>query len=298
MDAAFSTGPDGQPTRPVVVGIVNCTPDSFFDGGRYFSANQGGGTDQPGRAGRAEAHEAAAAALAHAERLLDEGADWLDVGGESTRPGASRVDAEEEWRRVAPVITAFSRDVVVCIDTSKPVVAARALAAGARVINDVTGLADLEMQAVTADAVTTVVMHGRGTPTTMDALTDYADLVGEITAHLVARAALARSQRVCIDPGIGFAKTTAQSVALLHHTDALVATGLPVYIGASRKRFIGHTLGLPGADDRLAGSLGAVAAAWQRGARIFRVHDAGPTRHLLDMMTTIDSPLAAPRRTP
>jgi dihydropteroate synthase len=281
LGAEFSTGPNGQPTSAIVVAVVNCTPDSFFDGGRYFDERRD-----------------SAAVLAHAERMLDEGADWLDVGGESTRPGAGAVDADEEWRRVAPVIEAFGRDAVVCIDTSKAVVAARALAAGAQVINDVTGLADPQMPAVTADAIATVIMHGRGTPTTMDDLTDYRDLVGEVITHLLARVALARSPLVCIDPGIGFAKTTAQSVALLHHTDTLIATGLPVYIGASRKRFIGHTLGIPTAEDRLAGSLGAVAASWQRGARIFRVHDAGPTRHLVDMMAAIASPLVAPGRTP
>lgn len=259
----------GQPSRAVVVGVVNCTPDSFFDGGAH--------TDL----------------VAHAATLLDEGADWLDVGGESTRPGAVDVDADAEWARVRPVVEAFARDAVVCIDTSKPSVAARALAAGARVVNDVTGLRHPEMPAVTADADATVVMHMRGTPRTMRDLTDYDDLVTDIVAWLDAAAARSRSALTLVDPGIGFAKTAAQSLALLAATDRLVATGRPVYIGASRKSFIGRALGLPDAGDRLAGSLGAVAAAYARGARVFRVHDVRPTRHLVDLMAAVDA--AGPR---
>ncbi len=261
----FARGPGGQPTRPLVVGVVNCTPDSFFDGGAHADL------------------------FAHAAAQLDAGADWLDVGGESTRPGASAVDADAEWARVAPVVRAFARDAVVCIDTSKPVVAARALAAGARVVNDVTGLRHPEMAAVTADAEATVVMHTRGTPATMQGLTDYSDLVEEVVAHLLRAAGRSRSALTLLDPGLGFAKSADQSLALLAATDRLVATGLPVYIGASRKSFIGHVLGLPDAGDRLAGSLGAVAAAWARGARVFRVHDVRPTRHLVDLMAAVDA---------
>jgi len=253
--------------RPIVVGVLNCTPDSFFDGGvRPELSRQ----------------------LADARAMLEAGADWIDVGGESTRPGAPSVDADEECRRVLPVIEALSGDTVVCIDTSKAAVAARALAAGARVVNDVTGLRDPEMVAVTADAWATVVMHMRGTPQTMRQLVDYDDLVEQVRASLLELAGKARSDTVWIDPGIGFAKTAAQSLALLNGTGRLVDTGLPVYIGASRKSFIGHTLGQPDAADRLVGSLAAVAASWQRGARAFRVHDVGETRQLLDMLVAVE----------
>lgn len=256
--------PAGQPTEPIIVGVVNCTPDSFFDGGAHADP------------------------VAHARRLLAEGADWLDVGGESTRPGAAAVDARTEWSRIQPVVEALADRAVVCVDTSKAAVARQAADAGARVLNDVTGLRDPEMVAASAAFALTVVMHMRGTPRSMSALTDYEDLTADVVAALVSGAARARSAQVSIDPGIGFAKSAAQSLRLLHDTAALVATGLPVYIGASRKSFIGHTLGLPAPSDRLAGSLGAVAAAFQRGARIFRVHDVAETRQLIDMMLAID----------
>jgi len=250
--------------RPLVVGIVNASPDSFFDGGHHQDL------------------------IAHGERLITQGADWLDVGGESTRPGAPSVDAAEECRRILPIITALGDQIPVSVDTSKAVVAARALQAGARIINDVTGLSDPEMRAVTADAETTIVMHMRGTPETMGKLTDYQDLVAEVSAWLVERAAVVLSDQVWIDPGLGFAKTPAQSLALLRGTDQLVATGLPVLVGASRKSFIGQTLHLPDPDQRLVGSLAAAAAAWSRGADALRVHDVAETRELLDLLLAID----------
>jgi dihydropteroate synthase len=253
--------------RPIVVGILNCTPDSFYDGGVRPSLDQ---------------------QVADARAMIAAGADWIDVGGESTRPGADFVDIEEECRRVLPVIRALHSHTTVCIDTRKAAVAARALAAGAQIINDVSGLADPEMPAVTADARATVVMHMRGTPETMRGLTHYDHLIQEVRDQLLAAADRARSPEVWLDPGIGFAKSAAQSLALLRHTRALVDTGLPVYIGASRKSFIGHTLGLPSAADRLAGSLAAVAATYQRGARAFRVHDVRQTRELLDLLYAID----------
>ena len=258
-------GTNGQPNRPVIVGVVNCTPDSFFDGGAHADL------------------------LDHAKQLLDEGADWLDVGGESTRPGAAAVPPEEEWQRIAPVIESLASDAVVCVDTSKPVVARRAAEAGARVLNDVTGLRDPEMAAASHRFDLTVVMHMRGTPRSMSSMTDYTALVTEVRDSLLDAARRARSGQVAIDPGIGFAKTAQQSLRLLDQTHALVDTGLPVYIGASRKSFIGQTLGLPDPDDRLPGSLAAVASAWHRGARIFRVHDVAPTRQLVDLMHAIDN---------
>ena len=255
-------------TRALVVGIVNVSADSFQAEGR---------------------HPDPAAAIDHGLRLLAEGADWLDVGGESTRPGAQAVDADEELRRVLPVVRALAAVGQVSVDTSKARVAAAALRAGARGINDVRGLEDPEMAAVSADAACVVVMHSRGTPRDMSRLTTYDDLVAEVAQWLDARARRARSAQVWIDPGLGFAKTAAQSLALLQGVPTLVATGWPVYIGASRKSFIGHTLGVPDAADRLPGSLAAVAAAYQRGAAAFRVHDVAATRQLLDLLVAIDT---------
>ncbi len=253
--------------RALVVGILNVTPDSFSDGGRYVDLD---------------------AAVAQARRMVSEGADWIDVGGESTRPGAPPVDTDEECRRVLPVIAAIAELAPVSVDTRKAVVAARALAHGARIINDVTAMDDPDMAAVSADADAIVLMHMRGTPATMSGLTTYDDVVAEVRDHLLRRADLARAPRIWLDPGIGFAKTAAQSLALLRGLPDLVATGHPVMVGASRKSFIGATLGLPDPADRLAGSLAAAAAACTRGARALRVHDVRPTRQLVDMMAAIE----------
>jgi dihydropteroate synthase len=256
----------------LVVGIVNVTADSFQAEGR---------------------HPEAAAAIAHGMRLLAEGADWLDVGGESTRPGAEAVDVDEELRRVLPVVHALSSVAAVSIDTSKARVAAAALRAGARGINDVRGLEDPEMVAVSADAACVVVMHSRGTPRDMARLTSYDDLVTEVAQWLDARAQLARCAEVWIDPGLGFAKTAEQSLLLLRNLQTLVSTGWPVYVGASRKSFIGQSVGIPAAADRLPGSLAAVAAAYQRGAGAFRVHDVAATRQMLDLLRAVDTAGAA-----
>lgn len=248
--------------RPLVMGVVNATPDSFYDGGRYDPIERGW-------------------------QLLEEGADWIDVGGESTRPGAAPVDEEEELRRVLPVIRALATRATVSVDTTRPRVAAAALAAGARVLNDVRGLRDPELARVSADAWGVVVMHSRGTPQTMAGLTDYADVVEEVRAELLEAAGRARAPRVWIDPGIGFAKTAAQSLRLLRHLDRLVDTGLPVLVGASRKSFIGATLHLSSPGDRLYGSLAAAADAWSRGAEVLRVHDVRETRQVLDLLHAI-----------
>ncbi|MCB9777759.1 MAG: dihydropteroate synthase [Alphaproteobacteria bacterium] len=275
MAALASPGPSPRPAasplpaRPLVVGILNVTPDSFFDGGR---------------------HDAVAAAIARARAMVDEGADWIDVGGESTRPGAAAVSVEDEIARTVPVVRAIRDLAPVSIDTGKAAVAAAALAAGASIVNDVTGLSDPDMPAVTADADATVVMHSRGTPRTMAGLTAYGDLVVEVRDFLLDRAALARSPQVWLDPGIGFAKTAAQSLALLRHLDVLVATGLPVYVGASRKSFIGQTLDQPDPGQRLVGSLAAAAAAVERGALALRVHDVAETRQLVELLTAVRRP--------
>ncbi len=252
--------------RALVVGILNVTPDSFSDGGR---------------------HAALDAAVARARQMVEQGADWIDVGGESTRPGAPPVDAEEECRRVLPVIAAIADLAPISIDTQKAVVAAAALRAGATIINDVSGLDDVDMAAVSADARATVVMHMRGTPRTMASQTEYAALVNDVRTHLLDRAARARSPQVWLDPGIGFAKTAAQSLALLRALPALVDTGYPVLVGASRKSFIGRTLGQPDPGQRLAGSLAAAGWSWLHGARALRVHDVAETRQHLDMLAAI-----------
>ncbi|MFT5679561.1 MAG: dihydropteroate synthase [Myxococcota bacterium] len=258
---------------PLVVGIVNVTPDSFYDGGRYPSP------------------------IAHAERLIAEGADWLDVGGESTRPGAAVVSVEEECRRVLPIISAFAGSIPISIDTTKPAVARAAAAAGATILNDVSGLCDPEMIAVSADFAAVVIMHSRGTPqrigsgTTYGALgcTDYIDLVTEVTDFLLERAEAARADAVYIDPGIGFGKSAAQSLALLRHLPRIVAAGLPVLVGASRKSFIGQTLGISDPADRLPGSLAVAASAYHHGAAALRVHDVAATRQVVDLLTAIHS---------
>jgi dihydropteroate synthase len=249
--------------EPLVVGIVNATPDSFYDGGAYDP-------------------------VAHARQLVDEGADWLDIGGESTRPGAAPVSALEEWDRVAPVFEALRSKVALSIDTTKREVAEHAAAAGATILNDVRGLEDPEMVEVSRRFETTIVMHSRGTPETMGRLTDYGDVVREVRDWLVERAARAQSPSVLIDPGIGFAKTAEQSMQLLKGTRLLVETGHDVLVGASRKSFIGRALGLSSPEHRLPGSLAAVAAAYHRGAMAFRVHDVRATRELLRMLQGID----------
>lgn len=255
---------------PLVVGILNCTPDSFHDGGAW------GGVPGCVRQGLA---------------LVEQGADWIDVGGESTRPDAQPVPVAVEIARVVPVIEALARRVPprvrISIDTMKPAVAAAALRAGATVVNDVTGLRDPEMAAVTADAWGAVVMHMRGTPSTMRQLVAYDDVVAEVRDALVACAARARCPHVWIDPGIGFAKTAAQSLALIRHTATLAQTGYPVFVGASRKSFIGRTLGLPRTADRLPGSLAAHLLAWQLGAGAVRVHDVAETRQAIDLAVAV-----------
>lgn len=250
--------------RPLVMGVINVTPDSFSDGGRYVDP---------------------AAAVAHGRALRAEGADWLDVGGESTRPGSAPVDESEELRRVLPVVEALAADgALVSIDTRKPAVARAAVAAGATMLNDVGG----ENGHVAAElGVPWAAMHVQGEPATMQDDPRYADVVAEVLADLVDRAEAARTAgvpEVWIDPGIGFGKTHAHNLALLAHLDAFVATGHPVLVGTSRKGFLGRLLGdsdrteAPAAlDDRLEGSLATATWAMANGARMVRVHDVRAT---------------------
>jgi len=250
---------------PFLMGVVNATPDSFSDGGRFLD---------PG------------AAAAQAERLAAEGADLVDLGGESTRPGAAPVPVEEELRRVVPVVERLRAGgfaLPISVDTMKAEVARAALAAGADLVNDVRGLADPAMARAVAEAGAPVVlMHMRGTPATMDQLATYRDLLGEVAAEL--RAAMARAAaagipegRIILDPGLGFAKTPEQSVELLARVGELKALGRPLLVGPSRKRFIGHLTGASVAD-RLPGTLAAVTACVLAGVELLRVHDVAAAR--------------------
>lgn len=248
---------------PAVLGVVNVTPDSFSDGGRFLDPDR---------------------AIAHGRALLAEGADALDVGGESTRPGSAPVPPDEQIRRVVPVIAALAGEgATISVDTTSPRVAAAALAAGAAVINDVSGLSDPGMAPLAAEAgAGLVVMHCRGTPADMQRDTAYADLVGEVEAFLWQRAARAADagvapERVWLDPGLGFGKAWADNPALVRAVPRLRARGHRVLIGGSRKAFVGHLTGVADPADRLAGSLGVALAAAAAGADVVRVHDVAAT---------------------
>lgn len=254
-----------RPDRLVVIGVLNVTPDSFSDGGRFTSLDD---------------------AVAHGCRLADDGADLVDVGGESTRPGADRVDAAEEERRVIPVIEALvANGVRVSIDTYRAVVAERALAAGASVVNDVSGgLGDPDMAAVVrAAGCPWILMHWRGHSRRMQDLAHYVDVVDDVRRELAERVEAANqagisSDRIVIDPGLGFAKTAEHNWALLAHLDVLVGFGLPVLIGASRKSFLGRVLADPAGTprpvgEREAATVALTAYAATQGAWGVRVHN-------------------------
>lgn len=266
---------------PLVMGIVNCTPDSFSDGGRFFSPQ---------------------AAVDHARRLLDEGADILDIGGESTRPYSTPVDADEELRRVMPVVEALlsatrsakggtgsasAAPPTVSIDTSKARVAREALAAGCEILNDVTALSgDPGMLAVVREARCGLcAMHMQGTPQTMQDSPTYIDVVGEILSYLRERrdalvAAGIDRERICLDPGIGFGKTHRHNLTLAANCWRFHELGQPVLVGHSRKGFIGKVLG-DSARDRTFGTLGVSLALAVQGVQILRVHDVAATREAL-----------------
>ncbi len=252
-----------------VMGVVNVTPDSFSDGGLYIDA---------------------AAAIAHAGQLEADGAAILDVGGESTRPGAQPVGAAAELARVLPVIEGLHDRGVsaqISIDTSKAAVAAAALDAGATLVNDVTALrGDPAMaELVAARGVQCCLMHMLGEPRTMQDDPHYDDVVSDVKAFLEERMAFAvacgvREERILLDPGIGFGKTAEHNLQLLARVDELVALGRPVVIGTSRKSFLGRITGRP-VDDRLAATIATNVLAYERGARVFRVHDVAPVRDAL-----------------
>lgn len=261
-------------SRPQIMGIVNATPDSFYDGGRHASAD---------------------AAIAHARRLVADGADLLDVGGESTRPGAAPVPEDEEIARIAPVIEAM-RDCgrPISVDTRHPGVMRAALALGADMINDVAGFgAPGAVEAVAGGDAGLCVMHMLGEPGTMQDAPDYRNVVAEVAAFLDDRVrVLLRAgvdpARVVIDPGIGFGKTHADNLRLMRALPRLAATGYPVLIGVSRKSLIGRLTGRD-ADGRLAGSIAAALAAARAGASIIRVHDVAQTRDALAVWAEIGS---------
>ena len=260
--------------RPSVMGVVNVTPDSFFDGGVNLDPD---------------------AAAATARRLLVEGAVIVDVGGESTRPGSTGVTADEELRRVVPVLERLDGEVPVSIDTAKAEVARRALELGAEMVNDVTALrADPELaQTVAAADAYLCLMHMQGEPRTMQVDPRYDDVAAEVAAFLEERLAFAveagiREDRICLDPGIGFGKTVAHNLELLRRLDVLLALGRPVLVGFSRKSTLGRLLGDPEATTgTAAASVGAALAAYERGATILRVHDVGETVEALTVASAV-----------
>jgi len=261
------------PVRPLIMGVVNVTPDSFSDGGAYRRWDK---------------------AVSHALQLVKDGADVLDVGGESTRPGAEDVDPEEEIARVVPVIRVLAgeTDAPISVDTRKPEVAAAALDAGARLVNDVGGLRDPAMlELVASTSAGACIMHMPGTPRTMQAQARYDDVVGEVLAYLGAQATRAleagvKDDRLCIDPGIGFGKTLEHNLALLAGLDRFASLGYPVVVGASRKRFIEAISGDP-VQHRLGGSLAAIADVDRLRCGIVRVHDVQATRQFFQVRARI-----------
>jgi dihydropteroate synthase len=278
----MSSGRVGPDFR--IMGVVNVTPDSFSDGGRYLDAG---------------------AAIDHGLSLASEGADILDVGGESTRPGAAPVPEEEELRRVMPVIEGLISAgcaARISIDTFKSAVAARALDAGATLVNDVTALrGDPEMAGVVAAAgAECCLMHMLGDPRTMQDDPHYDDVVGDIKAFLEERIAFAveagiGAERILVDPGIGFGKTVAHNLELLRRLGEFLDLGRPLVIGTSRKSFLGRLTGRESPEDRVAATIATCVLAYEREARIFRVHDVGPVR---DALTVTAATVSAPWTTP
>lgn len=259
--------------RPLIMGVVNVTPDSFSDGGRFLDPD---------------------AAVAHARRLIEEGADLIDVGGESSRPGAEPVPAARELERIAPVLAALADGAVpVSVDTAKPEVMREAIRRGASMINDINALrAPGALEAVAGSAAAACLMHMQGEPRTMQQAPQYADVVGEVRDYLVARAAAAEAagiapESIVIDPGFGFGKTVEHNRALLRDLGALAALGYPVLAGLSRKSTLGRITGR-GEDERLPASIAAALLAAQRGARILRVHDVAATRDALRVLEWVN----------
>lgn len=265
-------------STPKVMGILNVTPDSFSDGGKFVDAG---------------------AAIARGREMLAAGADILDVGGESTRPGAAVISTDEEMARILPVLQALAGEAVISVDTRNGATMAAALAAGARIINDVSGLRhDPKAAALVAAANCPVVlMHMRGSPMTMNCQAHYVDVARDVMAELVAirdaaEAAGVKPANIALDPGLGFAKMGAQNLALLRETWAFVALGHPLVIGVSRKRFVGEFGEEPEAAKRFPGSLAAGLYALNQGAHILRVHDVAETVQGVKMWQQLTNPSA------
>ena len=255
------------------MGVVNVTPDSFSDGGQFLDPR---------------------AAIAHARQLVDEGADILDIGGESTRPGSLPVDETEELRRVLPVLEGIvGLGVPVSVDTTKPGVMRAAIAHGAAMVNDVLALRTPgALDAVASSNAGVCLMHMQGEPRTMQANPSYADVVGEVRTFLGERVAACESagisrERIVVDPGFGFGKTAEQNLALLRGLPELAALDVPVLAGLSRKSTLGQITGRP-VEGRLAASLAAALLAAERGAKIVRVHDVAATRDALAVLAAVD----------
>ncbi len=265
------------PSRPALMGILNVTPDSFSDGGQHF-----GHTD----------------AVDWGLKMADDGADLIDVGGESTRPGAEPVPVDEEIRRVVPVVSALAkRGIAVSIDTMKPSVASAALSEGAFLVNDVSGLRSPQMMRVCAEAGCTVcIMHMLGEPRTMQANPAYGDVVAEVAGYLRDQSAAAQSsgiarERIWLDPGFGFGKTVEHNLELVRRFADMTDLGYPILVGVSRKTFLGKVLGSEAAplpvEERLAGTLAIQAALQMKGARIIRAHDVNESRQVIDMLAAL-----------
>jgi len=262
-------------SRTHIMGILNVTPDSFSDGGRYADPEK---------------------ALNHAREMVAVGADIIDIGGESTRPGAAPLSEEEELRRIIPIIERLSGElpVPISVDTYKSSVAKKALAAGAGIVNDISGLRfSPDMAAVVADAgAAVVIMHMKGTPRDMQQNPVYDDVVGEIRNYLDAGIELAVKagvdrEKILIDPGIGFGKTLEHNLALLNRLDEFKGLGRPVLLGTSRKKFIGTVLDLPVPEERVNGTAATVALGIERGARVVRVHDVAPMAQIARMTDAV-----------
>ncbi len=263
IEWAYTSANRPIPIRsPLWMGILNVTPDSFSDGGQFVSVE---------------------AALNRAQQLIEEGAHWIDIGGESTRPGAQTVSAQEEWQRIGPVIEALARnfpDVIISVDTYKAEVARKALEAGAHIINDISAMSfDPEMvEVVSHYQVPVVLMHIKGTPRDMQKNPQYHNLMEEILAFLEERIQFAIQhgiRQIIVDPGIGFGKRWEDNFEILRRLGELKVWGFPILLGVSRKSFIGKLMNDPEPSHRLPGTISANLVGWQNGATIFRVHDVG-----------------------
>jgi dihydropteroate synthase len=258
--------------RTLVMGVLNITPDSFSDGGRFFSIDD---------------------ALVQARRLVAEGADILDVGAESTRPGSDAVSEQEELDRAAPVVEKIAREfaVPVSIDTYKPVVADECCKVGATIVNDVTGLTDSAMiHAVRRHGAAAVIMHMRGKPKTMQQAVDYADVIVQVREFLAERVAVARKagiDEIVIDPGIGFGKSATQNFELLQRLRDFEEVGVPILVGPSRKSFLSSLPSRLPVDQRLEGTIAACCAGAMNGASIVRVHDVQAVKRAIEVIDAI-----------